>query len=274
LVLDASEELTQYHFSEQATIGSLLELLIFERGGTTAAVGLAIVHNNSQQSPETLLKELSPRKVRVINLTDSAQYPEAHSACPVPPVQEMGSCHISVDVSPAPEVPSTPDDVVVPPVVSPSSSPPPKSELPTSPPPRPASPVTPPPLDLSDHVNSGETPCKLWVPQFTQHIFAEGFGSETTVGMIRERVADRLRGVVMGELAPLLQEFRSIKTELQTPSWVQLLFGGRILRDSIVMQNLELGDQQVLAHVSWDALLPDIECASGADSSEWGNGYD
>jgi hypothetical protein len=84
-------------------------------------------------------------------------------------------------------------------------------------------------------------------------------GTETTAGMLRERVAARLRGLVTRELRPLLEEFPSIETELQKASWVQLLFGGRILRDPIVMQNLGIGDQQVLAYVSWDALLPDIE---------------
>jgi hypothetical protein len=54
-----------------------------------------------------------------------------------------------------------------------------------------------------------------------------------------------------------LSAFQDIEEELQEASWVELLFGGRLLRDAIVLQNLEIGDQQVVVHVSWEALLPD-----------------
>jgi hypothetical protein len=36
-----------------------------------------------------------------------------------------------------------------------------------------------------------------------------------------------------------------------------LLFGGRLLRDALVLQNLEIGNQRVVAHVKWEMLLPD-----------------
>jgi hypothetical protein len=74
-----------------------------------------------------------------------------------------------------------------------------------------------------------------------------------------------LRGLVTRELRSLLEEFPSIETELQKASWVQLLFGERILSDPIVMQNLGIDDQQVLAHVSWDALLPDKKPSEHVD---------
>jgi hypothetical protein len=270
-VTDESEDPKKYKFSERYTVGFLLDLLVFERGSATAAPGLTVLHNDSEASLTTLLKELSPPEVLVKASTPTIARPQSRPSSPPP--------------SPPPEITSDSSGAAPGVFLSPPCTPRPTthwtksskesgSESPPSPPPSPgAAGVR---SKWSGHRNSEPPPSRALTitrpfgscgfgtntlhglaPQFSETTFLEGFTAEMTVEKIRVAVADRLRPVVESQLDGRLRRFDDLEEELKKASWVQLLFGGRLLRDALVLQNLEIGNQRVVAHVKWEMLLPD-----------------